>query len=183
MIYFGYNIKIEERNFVEGLIEILNGAFCAESKNWGANLVSRSMGTGEIMRLRWNIKVGGWILWKELQEAEKTYFEREHKNLGSTACERNNRRWKWGLLGRAWKLVLWFYRIERGYLGMLGGRRGKKSQKISKNFKKHLIFWTKFIILYIEMREKRSEKMRSKTKGGKDDCLAVFLQSLARLWG
>ena len=52
MIYFGYNIKIEERNFIEGMTGMLNGAFCAESKNWGADLVSRSMGTGEIMRLR-----------------------------------------------------------------------------------------------------------------------------------
>jgi len=62
MIYFGYNIKIEECNFVEGMMEMLNGAFCAESKNRGADLVSRSMGAGEIMRLRRNIKVGGWIL-------------------------------------------------------------------------------------------------------------------------
>jgi len=62
MIYFGYNIKIEKHNSAGGMIEMLNGAFCAESKNWGADLVSRSMGTGEIMRLRRNIKVGGWIL-------------------------------------------------------------------------------------------------------------------------
>ena len=52
MIYFGYNIKIEECNFVERMIGMLNGAFCAESKNWGADLVNRSMDTGEIMRLR-----------------------------------------------------------------------------------------------------------------------------------
>jgi len=52
MIYFGYNIKIEERNFVEGMTGMLNEAFCAESKTWGADLVSRSMGAGEIMRLR-----------------------------------------------------------------------------------------------------------------------------------
>jgi len=44
--------KLRSVNFVEGMIGILNGAFCAESKNWGADLVNRSMGTGEITGLR-----------------------------------------------------------------------------------------------------------------------------------
>jgi len=51
MIYFGYNIKIEKHNSAGGMVGVLNGAFCAESKNWGADLVSRSIGAGEITGL------------------------------------------------------------------------------------------------------------------------------------